>query len=421
MLYLSRLLGSRVYAQESEGSVVLGRLEDVVIQAGQSNPLARGFILRGRRGDAFWVPSGQLLPEADGRLVVRSPQRSIRLFLPETRTIRLGLDVLDKQVIDIMGHKVVRVNDVQVAWAGEALRIVAVDVGWTGFLQRLGLGGLVGLLRRLGFHPRERVIPWALVEPLGSPASPLKLSIAWNKLRGYHPADLASLLPDLDPEEQVALLRSLDLRDAAEVVSRIEEAPLRRAILERLPKELASDLLERMAPDDAADVLAELPRDDQEAIVGGMEKAQRSDVERLMRYGPHSAGGLMTTDFIAFPERLTAQEAIDRLRVLAPDAETIYYLYVVAEDGRLVGTLTLRDLIVAPPDRPLGAVMHRRVISVPLEADEERVVDVMAHYDFLALPVVDDEGRLQGIITYDDVMDVVLERGGWKRRLRARD
>ncbi|MDI3299190.1 MAG: CBS domain-containing protein [Bacillota bacterium] len=421
MLFLSQLLGSRVYALESEGSIVLGRLEDVVIQAGQSNPLARGFILRGRRGDAFWVPSGQLAPDADGRLVVRSPQRSIRLFLPEARTIRLGLDVLDKQVIDIMGRKVVRVNDVQVAWAGETLRIVAVDVGWTGFLQRLGLGWLTAVLRRLGLGPRERLIPWALVEPLGSPASPLKLSIAWNKLRGYHPADLAALLPDLDPEEQVALLRSLELRDAAEVISRIEEPPLRRSLLERLPTGLASDILEQMAPDDAADVLAELPRDDQEAIVGGMERAERSDVERLMRYGPHSAGGLMTTDFIAFPERLTAQEAIDRLRVLAPDAETIYYLYVVSEDGRLVGTLSLRDLIVAPPDRPLSAVMHRRVVSVPLEADEETVVDVMARYDFLALPVVDEQGRLQGIITYDDVMDVVLERGGWKRRLRARD
>jgi Mg/Co/Ni transporter MgtE len=189
-------------------------------------------------------------------------------------------------------------------------------------------------------------------------------------------------------------------------------------ILSRLDDERAADILEAMSPDEAADLLADLPEERREQLIAKMEAEEAEDVEELLAYGEDTAGGLMTTEYVAIPASLSAEQAIDRLRELEPDAESIYYVYVIDDDERLLGVLSLRDLIVAKPGTPIADLMIKRVIAVPLDARPEDVAAVIAKYNLLAVPVVDDDDRIQGIVTIDDALDTVMP-AGLKRRARA--
>ncbi|MEW6546560.1 MAG: CBS domain-containing protein [Bacillota bacterium] len=416
LVFLSQLLGQQVRGPEGQN---LGRLRDLVALQGDESGLVHGYVVRGREGGSFWIAAGELLYAA--RLVVPRPARSMRLYQEKPEYILLGEDVMDQQVIDLRGRKVIRVNDIQLRWAEGTFRIMGVDIGPSGFLRRLGGPGLArvgSVLVRAWQHPR--ILPWSLIEPLGRPGDPLKLAVPWDKLRRLPPADLADIIDELDRERVVALFQTMDTAAAAEALAEVDDPATRKALLEVLGAERASDILEEMSPDDAADVLGDLPQESARAYLESMQEEERRDVDELLHYPETTAGGLMTTEYIALDQNLTAEDTITLLRRLAPDAETIYYLYVVDPEGHLVGVLSLRDLIVASPDRRLVEIMTPQVISVPVDADQETVVDVMARYDFLALPVVDADNRLKGIITIDDVMDVALERGGWKRQVFTR-
>jgi len=187
-------------------------------------------------------------------------------------------------------------------------------------------------------------------------------------------------------------------------------------VLEDLAPERAADILEEMSPDDAADLVADLDQDTRDEILALMEQDEVEEVQELLAYPEDSAGGIMTTEFVALDEALTAAGAIDRLRELEPDAETIYYVYVTDDDGRLVGVLSLRDLIVAAPSVTIGSVLTREPVAVGVLAGQDEVAEVVAHYNLLAVPVVDDEERLVGIVTVDDAIDTVIPTA-WKKRL----
>lgn len=417
LVFLSQLLGQPVRSPEGEA---LGRLRDLVSRQGDESGLVHGYLVRGREGGSFWIAQGELV-YGPRQLTVLRPAKSMRLYQERPDYILLAEDVMDQQVIDLRGRKVIRVNDIQMRWTEDSFRIVGVDIGPSGFLRRLGGPGLAraaALLVRAWRRPR--ILPWSLIEPLGRPGDPLKLALPWERIRRLKPADLADIIDELDRERAVALFRTMDPATAAQALAEVDDPAIRKALLEVLGAERASDILEEMSPDDAADVLGDLPAESARAYLASMEEEERRDVDELLHYPDTTAGGLMTTEYIALDQNLTAEDTIALLRRLAPGAETIYYLYVVDPEGHLVGVLSLRDLIVAPPDRRLVDIMTRQVISVPLEASQETVVDVMARYDFLALPVVDGANRLKGIITIDDVMDVALERGGWKRQVFTR-
>ena len=187
-------------------------------------------------------------------------------------------------------------------------------------------------------------------------------------------------------------------------------------VIEDLEPARAADILEEMSPDDAADLVADLDQDTRDEILALMQKDDVEEVQELLGYPEDSAGGVMTTEFIALDERLTAAQAIDRLRELEPDAETIYYVYVTDDDGRLVGVLSLRDLIVARPDSPISEVMIREPVAVGVMAHQDDVAELVAHYNLLAVPVVDDDQRIVGIVTVDDAIDTVIPTA-WKKRL----
>jgi Mg2+ transporter MgtE len=256
------------------------------------------------------------------------------------------------------------------------------------------------------------------VAALGGAVTPLKLGISRERLKAIHPADLAELLGEMDREERVEVMSALSHEDAAEVLE-AAEPEVQTNIVRSLPAERASDILEEMEAHEAADVLGELPQDTATDLIVRMEPEAGADVSRLLTYPPDSAAGRMSLNYIAIPDTCTAQQTIARLREVAPDAETIYYIYVVNADEKLLGVLSLRGLLLADPGTLVARLVSPEVISVRAEESDEEAAALLMKYDLLAVPVLDAEDRLLGIVLVDDVMDLLVERMGGRvpRRL----
>ncbi|MDP2858374.1 MAG: CBS domain-containing protein [Bacillota bacterium] len=413
-LYLSSLQGRRV--MDAKGDK-LAKFVDLTIPTGEATAEAKHVIMRTqeglRRADARRLVIGH-----EG-MICEQPNDTWMPLDDSQPEVRLIDDVMDKQVVDIGNRKIIRVNDIVLDYLPGRVLIKAVCVGAMSFLRRLGGERLASTSRSL-FRNRETTIDWHHVMPLGSVSSVLRLAVPWDKAAAFHPADLAVLMEDLDSHEQIAMLSNLDLERAAETLASIEEDQLRASILRRLDPGKASDIVEEMSPDDAADFLADLPGPSADAILDGMEKPSSDSVRRLMEYDERTAGGIMTTEYVALPPDITVDEGIKRIRAIAEEAEAIYYIYVVDAENRLVGVFSLRELIVSRANEILGAIMTQPVIHAETEWSDHECADMMAKYDFVSLPVTDEKEHLLGIITIDDAIDLVMERGGWRRRLIRR-
>ena len=414
MPYLSEIQHRRVI--EPNGDEV-GKLADVAVVPHGQFPAAQWAILATPNGERVlrWA---DLAPEI-GHFRLRSRLANTPDQQLPAEALRLARDLLDKQIVDTHGAKVVRVNDLQLSEVEGQLRLVGADVGVRGIFRRIGaervaerFAGIVG--RKL---PRG-IIPWHLVEPLQSSDSRVRLTVPHTKLALLHPADIADIVEEMTADERVAVFEQLDAETAAEALAEVEPE-MQVSIVGDLDEERAADILEEMDPDEAADLLQDLPEERREELVELMEKEEAKEVEELLTYPEDSAGGIMTTDVVALAGELTAAQAIDELRVRKPDPELTYYLYVIDKEGRLEGVISLRDLVVAPPETKLTAAMDPHVLKVLAETPKEEVASLIAKYDLLALPVVDAQGTLLGTVTVDDVVELMLPRGWNKRSLRS--
>jgi len=412
MLFLSQVVGRPVRDTRGEP---MGKVADLIVAVGERYPPVTGLVVATDRRKIFLHWSA--VAELDvGGARLNTSTLDIAKFAQRPHEIRLKADLLDKQIVDIDGRRVVRVNDISLDDVEGSLRLVAVDVGAAGLLRRLGVEGPFGTLaRNLGLPVRERYIDWEDVDPVESSIASVKLRVPHARLAELHPADLASIIDQLVPKDRAGVLASLGDEAVADAMEEMEP-DTQVEVLEDLEPERAADILEEMSPDDAADLVADLSDAARGEILALMEEDEADEVQGLLGYPEESAGGIMTTEFIAVPATLTAAQTIDRLRELEPDAETIYYVYVTDADGRLVGVLSLRDLIVAKPDALISEVMYEEPVAVGLLADQDEVAQAVARYNLLAVPVVDDDGRLAGIVTVDDAIDTVLPTA-WKRRL----
>jgi len=412
MLYLSQVIGRPVRDPNGEP---IGKVADLIVAVGDRYPPVTGLVVETDRRRIFlpWS-SAESLDATGARL--RTATIDIDKFRQRPNEILLRADLLDKQIVDIDGRKVVRVNDLRLDEVEGALHLVAVDVGAAGLLRRLGVeGGFRTIARNLKVAVPERYIDWEDVDPVETSIASIKLRVPHQGLAELHPADLASILDQLAPRDRAGVLASLDDEAVADALEEMEP-DTQVEVLEDLSPERAADILEEMSPDDAADLVADLSDEARDEILALMESDEKAEVQELLGYPEDTAGGIMTTEFVTVPAHLSAAETIDRLRELEPDAETIYYVYVADDDDRLVGVLSLRDLIVAPPDTSIAEVMIKEPVAVGVLADQDEVAEVVAHYNLLAVPVVDDEGRLAGIVTVDDAIDTVLPTA-WKKRL----
>lgn len=412
MLFLSQLVGRPVRDRDGD---VFGKVRDLIVALGERYPPVTGLVVRVAGGRDIFLPWTDVEEIDAGGARLRTTRIDIASFRQRPNEIRLWLDLLDKQIVDVEDRKIVRVNDIQLAPVEGRLRLVAVDVGLAGILRRLGLSGPGGRLARALHLDAENYIEWEDVDPVESSVSSLKLRVPHQALGTLHPADVAHIVEQLAPRDRAGILAALDDERAADVLEELA-ADDQVDILEALSPEKAADILEEMGPDEAADLVADLSAARQEELLNLMEPDEASEVRELLAYGEETAGGLMTTDYITVTPEMTAEQVIERLRELHPDADHVYYLYVADAEGVLVATITLRSLIVARPDTPVREFMRRDPISVTLDLDAEQVGAAIARYNLLALPVVDAEGRMQGIVTVDDAFERALGEG-WRKRL----
>lgn len=412
MLFLSRLVGRPVLDRHGES---FGKVRDLIVALGERYPPVTGLVVRVAGGRDIFLPWTDVEEIDAGGARLKTSRIDIASFRQRPNEIRLWLDLLDKQIVDVEDRKIVRVNDIQLAPVEGRLRLVAVDVGLAGILRRLGLSGPGERLARALHLEAENYIEWEDVDPVESSVSSLKLRVPHAALGTLHPADVAHIVEQLAPRDRAGILAALDDERAADVLEELA-ADDQVDILEALEPEKAADILEEMGPDEAADLVADLSEERQEQLLGLMEPEEASDVRELLAYGEETAGGLMTTDFITVTPEMTAEQVIERLRELHPDADQVYYLYVTDAEGFLVGTITLRGLIVASPETPVRDFMRPDPISVGVDLDAEQVGAAIARYNLLALPVVDAEGRMQGIVTVDDALERALGEG-WRKRL----
>jgi CBS domain-containing protein/sporulation protein YlmC with PRC-barrel domain len=415
MPYVSDLVGKPVTDVNGER---IGRVQDVIASTyigDLAHPRVSALVVKGSSGTLI-VPYGDVAVLIAPAIPLTRRKADIIPYQPEPRDLYLVRDVLDKQIIDTDGVRVVRVNDLELSRVNGHFYVANVDIGTLGLLRRLGVARVAqrvaGGLGRQGLAPG--MISWDDVEMLpGEPA--VRLRVPGTKISELHPADLAEIISDLSRSEGSRLLESLDLEQLADTLEEVEP-DFQASLVQAMPDERVADVLEEMAPDEAADLLAELPDDRSEEILRLMEREDAEDVRKLLTYREDSAGGIMTTEFVAIPPNLTAQGAIEHLRETANEAETIFYVYVWDERERLLGVLSLKGLVLASPGTMVDDIMERRVVTVATNDSQEDVAQVIAKYNLLAVPVVDDDGKLCGIVTADDALDKIIPTA-WKKRL----
>jgi len=413
MLHVSNLTGKPVSDVDGER---IGTLKDLVasVRGDMPHPQIVAIVVKRSVGTLI-VPIADVAVLIAPAVPLSRRLQDIVPYVPTGHDLFLVRDVLDKQIIDTNGVRVVRVNDLELARVNHHFYLANVDIGGLGLLRRLGLSkAALRVAHRLGKELPPGIVSWDSVELL-SGGQPMRLKVPSDKITDLYPADIAEIISDLSRSESSALLESLDVKTVADTLESVEP-DFQASLVETMADEKVADVLEEMAPDEAADLLAELPEDRSNDLLNLMQDEEAKDVRKLLAYPEDSAGGIMTTDYITVRTELTAEQAISVIRETAHEAEAIYYVYVLDQDERLVGVFSLRDLVLANPKKPVAEFMHHRVVSVNLTDSQEEVAQAVAKYSLLALPVVDDEKRLHGIVTADDALDKIIPTA-WKKRL----
>jgi CBS domain-containing protein len=412
MLYLSTYLGRPVFDAANRP---VGKVLDLVARLDGEFPLVIGLRVKTgfrSRVDVDWA---DVRAFEISQVILAREVDDLRPYALGERDVLLARNVMDKQIVDLEDRRLIRVQDVQLSRTGTRLRVIGVDVSTSALLRRLRFGKVADRVARR--YPPDSVA-WSDVD-LGSWKDPnVRLRVSRSGVRRLHPADLAEIAAELPPAEGVELLETLEEEVAADTLEEMDPEDQIR-MLEALGPERAARLLERMSPDDAADLIQDLDREDAEALLSGMDRDEAAEILKLLRYEEESAGGLMTTEFVTVEPEETCQGVIDALRHRVPDEEHAYHVFVTDEETKLVGEISLYELVVAPGDAPVGTVMHDDPISVRVDEDKDEVVEAIMKYNLLAVPVVDAEEHLVGIVTVDDVIDLVRpqEHAGPRRFL----
>lgn len=413
MAFVSELQGKVVTDVDGER---VGTLKDLlaVMLVKNTHPQIKAIVVKGRGADRIISIEDVAVLIAPG-IPLKIRQEDLQPYPLTDAELWLIRDVLDKQIIDMNGVRVVRVNDLEITRVNGSIFVSNVDIGGAGLLRRMGLGSLARRSSaKSGTSPATGAISWDDVELLGKD-QPMRLKVTGDKLAELHPADLAEIISDLNRSESREFLENLDVKVVADTLEEVEPE-FQASLVEEMANEKVADVLEEMAPDEAADLLAELPDDRSQELLELMEDDEAEGVRELLTYPVESAGGIMNTEFIAVRAEWSAAQTLDYLRQTAHEAETIYYIYVTDEDSHLQGVLSLRDLVLINPRKKVSEFMHDRVITVNLLDSQEACAQMVSKYNLLAVPVVDEDNVIHGIVTADDALDKMIPTA-WKKRL----
>jgi magnesium transporter len=413
MLFVSEFIGRPV--ADADGKRI-GKLKDLLAARVGGLPHPQLVAIEVRRGSStLFIPMGDVAALISLAIPLKKRIMDILPYHPDEADIHLVRDVLDKQIIDTNGVRVVRVNDLELRRVNGSIYIANVDIGGTGLLRRIGFGSLADHLAERPWRAElPTSISWENIELL-SGDQPMRLKVPGEKIAELHPADLAEILSDLTRKEGTQFLETLDNETLADTLEEVEPE-FQASLIARMSDERLADILEEMAPDEAADLLAELPEDRSEELLELMEDDEAKHVRKLLTYPEDSAGGIMNTDYFTVTPDLTAEQVIERLRSAAPEFETVFYIYVIDSEGCLTGAFSLRELVLAQPNTPVSEFMEKRVVTVDLLDSQDECAQVIAKYDLLAVPVVDEQKCVHGIVTADDALDKIIPTA-WKKRL----
>jgi magnesium transporter len=410
MIFLTSMADRPVQGKTGE---TIGRLEDLIVRMGQDHgspvkyPPITGLVVRdGRR--RFFVP-GRHLQDINGTVQLSSLTVDLQSFTRRSGEVLLRRDVLDHQLIDITGRRIVRVNDVQLTRVEGSYRVVGVDISPQALLRRLGPRALAP--RIVG----RQIIDWTDVQYLAS-AAPVQLKVSYDRLAELHPVDLARIVDALSYRESAEIVAALDEETAAETLEEVSDERV-ADLLEGMDQERAADILEEMTPGAAADALEDLDSEVAEQLLARMEPEEAADVQVHLEYDEDSVGRIMTTDCVHVPVDATVGSALATIRALEEVPDPLLAVYVVAPDDpeALRGLVRLRTLILADPATPLADVMDEDVPNVRPDDRAESAARILAEYNLLAVPVIDENHRFLGIVTVDDALAVLLPEV-WRRR-----
>lgn len=405
--YLSRILNKKFFDNSGEP---LGRLKDIIVVFSEEKPkvIAVKTIIdkkvRILNYDHFDIRRIQ-------NDYVIYCNEIIDYILPEnTNLLYLAENILDKQILDINGRKLVRVNDIRLVKVNSGSYAVAVDVGLDGILRRLGVARpITSVLSPLKIKIPGRYILFDDVEAVDSNTFGITLSKPFTKLNTLHPSDLADVIEELDNKSRKAIFESLDEEKAADVLEELE-TDAQVEMIESLSIEKAADVLEKMPADEAADLIDELEEDRAELLLNEIEKESSDDIREILQYEDDTAGSLMMTDFVSFKEDVSVEKTLNYLREEKPESDSIYYLYIVDEDDKLIGTVSLRDLVIADPNMILNDIM-RKIVAFVYDTDEiDSIAETVSKYNLLAIPVTNKEMKMEGVIVIDDIVEDLLDK-----------
>ena len=414
MLHATELLGAEVY--DARGNFV-GRARELFIEpAEQPNRIARILLAR-RPYQPLMARYDHVSFVAPGTIRLNVDERLLEVYEPNESWLAVRKDLLDQQIIDTEGRKVVRVNDVELAEQRQngtvELRVTQVDVGLTGAVRRL-LQGVVApsLIRRIQMKLPTRQIRWEfvnLVEP--DPMRRIKLRISSDRIARLHPADLADIMEELAPAERQAIMESLPDETAAEALVELDTR-VKREIVEEMGPEKAADIIEEMAPDEAADLLAGLPPETSREVLEELPRAEAQEVRELLAFDENTAGGMMNPVFVFMGEEATRDEVVDWIRT-NPDvnSEQLDAVFLINREAQIAGTVAVTRLLLAGPGQRMNELRYDPVLSVAADAAEKEVFEMFDKYNLRALGVVDEAQHPIGVITVDDVVHRLWKRG----------
>lgn len=333
----------------------------------------------------------------------------------ENEGIFLCDSVLDKQIVDINGHKVVRVNDIRLVTIATGIYAIAVDIGMEGLLRRIGIDKLMqNFTSFFRLTIPSKFILWDDVEAIDYRNLNIKLSKSSSKLNTLHPSDLADIIEELDKASSKIVFESLDEEKAADVLEELEPHA-QVDMIESLPVDKAADVLEKMPADEAADIIEVLETDKAESLLTEMEHEASQEVRELLKYHDKSVGSIMSTEFLAFHKYDSVSEVLAELRIQKPEEATLYTLFVTGLNNELIATFTLRDLVITEPDQKVESIMHLNPVVLNDEDDIDEIAEVVSKYNMLAVPVTDHRKKLQGMVVVDDIVEDLIKKGRTKR------
>jgi Mg/Co/Ni transporter MgtE/sporulation protein YlmC with PRC-barrel domain len=390
----------------------IGTIRDVAIATGEIFPRVTSLAFSGPDKTPLMLSWRKYVDDVtEDQVTLNAPREELRFSYQQPDEVLLARDLLNKQIVDTQGMKVVRVNDLKLAESRNQLRLLGADVGVAGLLRALSPrleGALASAAKAVGRPLHEDLIAWNYMDLLDRDLSQVRLSVTHKRLHELHPADMADILEQLAPSQRAKVFEHLDDVLAADAISAMGDE-YQAEVVEDLGNQRASDILELMDPDDAADIVGDLPYAKAEQLLRLMGVKEQTQVRALLGYKDKTAGGIMTSEITTVTPDMTIGAVIEYLRGEASEYENIYYVYVVDDERHLLGVVSLRDLIVGSPDTRIETIYKRDVITVDPDDDQEDTAETMSKYDLLALPVVDESGVILGMVTVDDALDVLEE------------